>query len=352
MTTLRKNLFKQPFFWTSVCSFLALGILISLYSYAWVSPTASPNSNAGSAINFSGGNVGVGTVSPSSKLDVVGNIGIRTGNGLRLYNPANADYATVSLDGVNVVQANYPWNFSGTGDHTISGSVGIGVADPVEKLEVAGNIKMTGTGNGIKFPDGTSQTTAASSGSDGSVTTTWSTYKHYFTSTSTYNGNLGGLSGCDAKCNSDAKKISGKTYHCTQTVNNVWGTDTVVFYNAISGSMYDSIKCWAGACKFIYTANHPAPDDTKSYILYINASMMTDIKYYNYASLNQQIPALVQIPQYWDTSASSAAYCTNWTNSGSGYTGYAQYASTYLGHGGGQFAAACNLYKNILCLEN
>lgn len=169
MTTLRKNLFKQPFFWTSVCSFLALGILIGLYSYAWVSPTASPNSNAGSAINFSGGNVGIGTVSPSSKLDVVGNIGIRTGNGLRLYNPANTDYATVSLDGVNVVQANYPWNFSGTGDHTISGSVGIGVADPVEKLEVAGNIKMTGTGNGIKFPDGTSQTTAASGGS-GTIT--------------------------------------------------------------------------------------------------------------------------------------------------------------------------------------
>jgi hypothetical protein len=164
METLHKNIFKQPFFWTSVCSLLAVGIIVGLYSYAWVAPTASPNSNAGSAINFSGGNVGIGTVSPSSKLDVVGNVGIRTGNGLRLYNPANTDYVTISLDGVNVVQANYPWNFYGTGDHTISGSVGIGIADPVEKLEVAGNIKMTGMGNGIKFPDGTSQTTAVSSG--------------------------------------------------------------------------------------------------------------------------------------------------------------------------------------------
>lgn len=204
METLHKNIFKQPFFWTSICSLLVVGIIIGLYSYAWVAPTASPNSNAGAAINFSGGkvgigtvspqtplsiytptessavpvlriesgtgatvdsggaiefykpydspmgriytlnqftngagsqgklilssyynsykdemtlwngNVGIGTVSPSSKLDIVGNVGIRAGNGLRLYNPANTDYATISLDGVNVVQAGYPWNFSGT----------------------------------------------------------------------------------------------------------------------------------------------------------------------------------------------------------------------------------------------
>ncbi|MGR3176773.1 MAG: hypothetical protein ACUZ8E_01795 [Candidatus Anammoxibacter sp.] len=44
------------------------------------------------------------------------------------------------------------------------GNVGIGTTNPTEKLEVNGNIKITGTGNGIKFPDGTAQTTAATSG--------------------------------------------------------------------------------------------------------------------------------------------------------------------------------------------
>ncbi|HPS28440.1 MAG TPA: hypothetical protein PLX10_01250 [Candidatus Paceibacterota bacterium] len=150
-----KNLFQQPFFWTSVCCLLALGILIGLYSYAWVSPTSSPNTSAGAAINFSGGNVGIGTTSPTSKLDINGNVGIRTGSGLLLYNPSNVDYATILLSDVNVVQANYPWNFSG--------SVGIGTS-PSEKLEVAGNVKITGAGNGIKFADGTSQTTAATAG--------------------------------------------------------------------------------------------------------------------------------------------------------------------------------------------
>ncbi|MFZ2414882.1 MAG: hypothetical protein WAW33_02725 [Minisyncoccia bacterium] len=172
MKNLHKNLSKQPFFWTSICSLLAMGILVGLYSYAWISPTANPNSNAGSAINFSGGNVGIGTISPNSKLDVTGSVGIRAGNGLRLYNPADTDYATISLNGINVVQANYPWNFSGTGDHTITGSVGIGIADPVEKLEVEGNIKMTGTGNGITFPDGTKLITAVGSETTGYMITT------------------------------------------------------------------------------------------------------------------------------------------------------------------------------------
>ncbi len=56
-----------------------------------------------------------------------------------------------------------------TGDTTIArfrgdGNVGIATTSPTEKLEVNGNIKISGTGNGVKFADGTSQTTAATGG--------------------------------------------------------------------------------------------------------------------------------------------------------------------------------------------
>ncbi len=44
------------------------------------------------------------------------------------------------------------------------GNVGIGNTSPTEKLEVTGNVKISGTGNALKFPDGTSQTTAAAAG--------------------------------------------------------------------------------------------------------------------------------------------------------------------------------------------
>jgi hypothetical protein len=45
-----------------------------------------------------------------------------------------------------------------------TGNVGIGMDKPTQKLDVTGNIKITGTGNGLIFPDGTVQKSAATAG--------------------------------------------------------------------------------------------------------------------------------------------------------------------------------------------
>jgi hypothetical protein len=47
----------------------------------------------------------------------------------------------------------------GTGSNAVN--VGIGTAAPTEPLDVVGSLKLEGSGNGITFPDGTIQTTAA-----------------------------------------------------------------------------------------------------------------------------------------------------------------------------------------------
>ncbi|HEY0413187.1 MAG TPA: tail fiber domain-containing protein [Allosphingosinicella sp.] len=44
------------------------------------------------------------------------------------------------------------------------GNVGIGTATPSQRLEVAGNLKISGAGNGIMFPDGSLLTSAGSAG--------------------------------------------------------------------------------------------------------------------------------------------------------------------------------------------
>jgi N-acetylneuraminic acid mutarotase len=50
---------------------------------------------------------------------------------------------------------------AGTNQFVLSGgNVGIGTATPTQKLEVSGNVKVSGAGNGVAFPDGTKQTTA------------------------------------------------------------------------------------------------------------------------------------------------------------------------------------------------
>lgn len=50
---------------------------------------------------------------------------------------------------------------------THAGNFGIGVAAPAQRLEVAGNVKLNGTGSGIIFPDGSKLTSANGGGGSG-----------------------------------------------------------------------------------------------------------------------------------------------------------------------------------------
>jgi hypothetical protein len=137
---------------------------------------------SGTTINYASGNVGIGTTSPTVKLDVNGTV--------------NATGLTVNGTAVSGSQ----WATSGTTINYASGNVGIGTTSPTVKLDVNGTVNATGlTVNGTAVSGSqwaTSGTTINyASGNVGIGTSTPSTKLHVvgdgrITGNLTVDGNL------------------------------------------------------------------------------------------------------------------------------------------------------------------
>jgi hypothetical protein len=90
----------------------------------------------------SSGNVGIGTSSPSQKLDINGNCNIS--NGSTLY--WNGGDVGITNSGTNIVFKTFlPGNFGERMRITSAGDVGIGTSSPSEKLDVTGNVNILGS---------------------------------------------------------------------------------------------------------------------------------------------------------------------------------------------------------------
>ena len=125
----------------------------------------------------SAGNVGIGTISPSARLEVAGPgiwnsaIGVKdttTGQDWRMA-VSGTDFILTKVAGATFT----PFKVLATSaDGALvigsGGNVGIGTSTPGQKLSVAGVIEST-TG-GMKFPDGTIQTTASTGSGGGTIT--------------------------------------------------------------------------------------------------------------------------------------------------------------------------------------
>jgi len=98
---------------------------------------------AGDTIYYNIGNVGIGTTIPGAKLEVAGQIKITGGT------PAVGEVLTSDGTGLATWEpptggADADWTISGDTIYHLTGNVGIGTTSPGAKLEVAGQVKITG----------------------------------------------------------------------------------------------------------------------------------------------------------------------------------------------------------------
>ena len=139
------------------------------------------------AVNFgyyleidTNGNVGVGTRTPTSKLDVNGEV--RTRGSLVFSDSSGNPYPDNWIGMADNIDETTRWlHIGGITDggarrlalfadrNYFNGWVGIGdnKTAPTERVDVSGNIKIDGAGNGIVFPDGTKQLSSPANGHGG-----------------------------------------------------------------------------------------------------------------------------------------------------------------------------------------
>ena len=115
------------------------------------------------------GNIGIGTTTPSEKLEVNGSINI-SGSGAELIMSGNKitglGNGTGAQDGVTKSQldavsagaggANYEFganNFNGSGNFTTTGRIGIGIGTPLKELHVVGDVLVKGYVYSEQCPD-------------------------------------------------------------------------------------------------------------------------------------------------------------------------------------------------------
>ena len=157
-----KHLFKNPLFYTTFLSLLALGLIIASYVFGWTTPSQNPPA----------GNVVLQSVTPGGSPGYV-----QFASSTQFAGDANLFWDNTNKRlGIGTTTPAYGLHIIGTMGTTATttlaiwgGNVGIGTITPGEKLEVAGNIKLSGSSPTYKITNVAAPTASADVATKGYV---------------------------------------------------------------------------------------------------------------------------------------------------------------------------------------
>lgn len=307
----------------------ALVTAVSLAVFAWTDPTQSPpNGNVATPIN-----VGSTAQVKSGNLWAAS---MGTDNGFCIGASCITSWNQAGGGG---------WTSSNTNITFTGGNVGIGTSSPAYALSVLGTIYTTG---GVRFGDGTVQTTAESGGVlnpgtcyDGEIPV-WDTgsgglicdgYQddpngngHFLRTVNTYTGNLGGLSGANAICFSEVQdndwlgKFSGsidpakvEAFLCDGTTCQMPKSNKTYQFGYIE-------NLGVGGDGFTTDSSGRGPGNNNPWRTTVVIGSDTHLFWTNMGSVDSS---------KWSGSPAGTNHCNNWTSSSSSVNGWYGYVYTY-----------------------
>ena len=173
--------------------------------------------------------------------------------------------------------------------------------------------------------------------------------KHYFVTDTKYTGNLGGIAGADAKCNTDANAISGKSYKVIRSTYNA-GKNRYIFTQPYVG-VYNNTYGWINSVLWTDMVGLLVNENPGG-VGVMFSSVPNGDQIFTDPSTNGFKYKYTSSFEIWHVDTPEIENCANWSSASSGLIGKLAHEDGTIGTIHPHANKACSESHSLLCIEN